>query len=195
MSNDFLLAAGSVDLERLKDKLSDKAMRDEINNKVRNNNNVRNLALLHAVAYGKLKTARWLLEHGGATITTIELSHWTHRGESGKMNIWDLLLEYTLWHKHDKMAALSLLQIMVLKGTPPAYYSLETSLSVENRQVVREGKRIRTQLPAYLAQRQALLDEHSPLIAPLQALVCGYEEPTTTEELWATRLGKENAEV
>jgi hypothetical protein len=84
---------------------------------------------------------------------------------------------------------------MVLKGVPPACYLLETSLSVENIQVVKAGARIRMRLPAYLAQRRALVDEHSPLIAPLQALVCGYEEPTTTEELWATGLGEELREV
>jgi hypothetical protein len=33
------------------------------------------------------------------------------------------------------------------------------------------------------------LDAHCPLIPPLRALVHGYEEPTTTDELWATGLG------
>jgi hypothetical protein len=78
MSNVFLLAAGSGELERAKYMLSDGAVRNKISN------NVRNVALLHAVAYGKILTAIWLLEHGGATITTLELLHWTHRGESGK---------------------------------------------------------------------------------------------------------------
>jgi hypothetical protein len=46
-------------------------------------------------------------------------------------------------------------------------------------------------LQAGLAQRRALLNEHCPLIAPLRALIHGYDEPTTSEELWATGLGDE----
>jgi hypothetical protein len=50
--------------------------------------------------------------------------------------------------------------------------------------------RLRAALPAYLTQRQTLLDTHCPLIAPLLAMVRGYDpEPTTTEELWAKGLG------
>jgi hypothetical protein len=53
--------------------------------------------------------------------------------------------------------------------------------------VVEEGAWLRAALPAYLARRRALLDDHCPLIAPLLALVRGYDpEPTTTE---ATGLG------
>jgi hypothetical protein len=48
---------------------------------------------------------------------------------------------------------------------------------------------MRARLPAYLARRRALLDQHTALIAPLWALVSSYEEPSTTQELWATRLG------
>jgi hypothetical protein len=55
--------------------------------------------------------------------------------------------------------------------------------------VVKEGARLR----AYLARRRALLDAHCPLLAPLLALVHGYDvEPTTTEELWATMLALTN---
>jgi hypothetical protein len=54
--------------------------------------------------------------------------------------------------------------------------------------LVQEGVRLRAQLPAYLAQRRALLDKHCPLIAPLCALVSDYEVPTFTDELWATSL-------
>jgi hypothetical protein len=57
--------------------------------------------------------------------------------------------------------------------------------------VVQEGARVRARLPAYLAQRRALLDAHCPLIAPLQDLVHGYEMPPTTDELWPTGLGAE----
>jgi hypothetical protein len=55
--------------------------------------------------------------------------------------------------------------------------------------VVEEGARLRAGFPAYLARRRALLAEDTSLIAPLRALVSSYEEPTTTEELWATGLG------
>jgi hypothetical protein len=82
----------------------------------------------------------------------------------------------------------ALLRVMVLKGAPPA--DLVSQLRPEHAQVVEEGMRLRAALPAYLAQRQALLDAHCPLIAPLRALVRDYDpEPTTTEELWATGLG------
>jgi hypothetical protein len=56
--------------------------------------------------------------------------------------------------------------------------------------MVQEGARLRARLPAYLVRRQALLDAHCPvLLPPLLALVHGYMELTTTEELWATGLG------
>jgi hypothetical protein len=48
-------------------------------------------------------------------------------------------------------------------------------MSLEHSHIVEEGARLRAGLPAYLAQRRAL--------------VSSYEEPTTTEELWATGLG------
>jgi hypothetical protein len=54
----------------------------------------------------------------------------------------------------------------------------------------KDGVRLRARLPAYLAQRRALLDAHCPLLPPLQDLVHGYEEPTTTDEIWATGLGE-----
>jgi hypothetical protein len=53
-------------------------------------------------------------------------------------------------------------------------------------QLVKDGARIRSNFPAYLARRRALLDAHCPMIAPLRAIVNGYETPTTTDELWAT---------
>jgi hypothetical protein len=169
---EFLIAARKGKLERVKKILSEEAAHINISK------DARNWAFVTSVANGRLLMATWLLEYGGAAFSS-----------KGRSNIWDLLLEYTLWHKHDKTAVSSLLQVMVLKGVPPARFSLAASLSVENMQVVNEGTRIRTRLSAYLAQRRALVDEHSPLIAPLQALVCDYEAPTTTNELWATGLG------
>jgi hypothetical protein len=53
--------------------------------------------------------------------------------------------------------------------------------------VLQEGGRLRARLPAYLVRRRALIDAHCPLpLPPLRALVHGYMELTTTEELWAT---------
>jgi hypothetical protein len=76
---------------------------------------------------------------------------------------------------------------MVLHGGPPA--SLTKDLAPPLQQIVQDGARLRARLPAYLTQRRALLDTHCPLLPPLQDLVHGYEELTTTDELWATGLG------
>jgi hypothetical protein len=82
----------------------------------------------------------------------------------------------------------ALLRVTVLKGDPPGKFVAR--LKPEHKRVVEEGARLKAALPAYVAQRQGLLDAHCPLIAPLLALVSGYDpEPTTTEELWATGLG------
>jgi hypothetical protein len=54
---------------------------------------------------------------------------------------------------------------------------------------VEEGARLRARLPAYLLRRQALLNAHCPLIAPLRTIINGYETPTTNDELWDTGLG------
>jgi hypothetical protein len=76
---------------------------------------------------------------------------------------------------------------MVLRVAPPA--ELSARLSPKHAQVVEDGARLKAGLPAYLARRVVLLDAHCPLIPPLRMLVHGYEEPTTTDELWATGLG------
>jgi hypothetical protein len=78
----------------------------------------------------------------------------------------------------------SLLRVMVLQDAPPA--ELTALLSPVHARVVTDGARLRAGLPAYLVQRRALLNAHCPLIPPLRALVHGYEEPTTTDEVWAT---------
>jgi hypothetical protein len=80
-----------------------------------------------------------------------------------------------------------LLRVMVLQSAPPA--DLLYRMPPQHLSMAEEGARLRAGLPAYLARRRALFDEHTSLIAPLRALVSSYEEPTTTEELWATRLG------
>jgi hypothetical protein len=131
---------------------------------------------------------QWLLEHGGADITNT-----TPAGRT----TWDLLGEYITrcpssrrgsrmkYPKMDQLTAL--LRVMVLRSAPPD--DLVVQMFPEHSHVAEEGARLRAGLPAYLARRQALLAEHTSLIAPLRALVSSYEEPTTTEELWATGLG------
>jgi hypothetical protein len=81
----------------------------------------------------------------------------------------------------------AMLRVMVLHGGPPE--SLTSELAPPLQQIVHDGARLRARLPAYLAQRRDLLDAHYPLPPPHQALVHGYEEPFTTDELWATGIG------
>jgi hypothetical protein len=88
--------------------------------------------------------------------------------------------------------AKSLLRVMLLQKSPPKWMILAPGSPL--LQVVQEGVRLRAGLPAYLAQRRALLDVHCLLIAPLRALVRDYQVPTTTEELWATGLGMDPQE-
>jgi hypothetical protein len=87
----------------------------------------------------------------------------------------------------DTVELTAMLRVMVLHGGPPG--SLTAELAPPLQQIVQDGARLRAQLPVYLTQRRALLDAHCPLLPPLQDLVHGYEEPTTTDELWATGLG------
>jgi hypothetical protein len=77
---------------------------------------------------------------------------------------------------------------MVLREDPPP--TLVGTLVPEHARVLEEGARLRARLPAFLAQRRALLDDHCPLISSLLALIRDYDPgPTTTEEIWATGLG------
>jgi hypothetical protein len=92
--------------------------------------------------------------------------------------------------KADPLALAGLLRALVVRSAlPPA---LEALLSPELARVVQEGARLRARLPAYLVRRWALLNAHClVLLPPLRALVHGYMELTTAEELWATGLGVE----
>jgi hypothetical protein len=129
-----------------------------------------------------VKTVQWLLEHGKADITDTAPD-----GQS----VWDLLRKHFVASAFKGVVAAdrltALLRVMVLQGAPPV--DLVVHMHPQHSQVAEEGARLRAGLPAYLARRRALLAEHTSLIAPLRALVSGYEEPTTTEELWATGLG------
>jgi hypothetical protein len=145
-------------------------------------------ALLASACCGQFGTMRYLLEEAGANLDDVNYDGNT---------IWGLLVlhfkaaaENGFEEDEEYLAALTgLLRVLVLRiALSPA---LEALLSPEPARVVQEGARLRAQLPAYLVRRRALLDAHCPvLLPPLRALVHGYMELTTTEELWATGLGQ-----
>jgi hypothetical protein len=113
------------------------------------------------------------MEYGGA--------HIAHSNIYGK-SVWDFVES---WAVHDDGWTV-LVKVMLLRSRPPVgtlgFFKLKFG------QLIQDGRRLRARLPAYLVQRQALLNERCPLILPLQALVSGYAEPSV-EELWATGLG------
>jgi hypothetical protein len=171
-----------------------------------------NTALLLAAFgcnYSFPSVVQWLLEFGGAQITDINddnMSVWTvTRGSLGvaallkraysKSNEGDYVSIDGEYVPNEEMivpfggiAAIdSMLRVMVLHGGPPK--SLTQDLAPPLQQIVQDGARLRARLPAYLTKRRALLDAHCPLLPPLQDLVRGYEELTTTDEFWATGLG------
>jgi hypothetical protein len=144
---------------------------------------------------------QWLLEHGGAQITNTNNAGetvWTVNRLYGLPNLFkraymkDRGGEYDFTDgkyvsKRDIVALTSMLRVIMLHGEPPA--SLVADLAPPLQQIVQDGARLRARLPAYLARRRAFLDAKCPLLPPLRDLVHGYEEPTTTDELWATGLG------
>jgi hypothetical protein len=142
-------------------------------------------ALLMSALFGEYATMKYLLEDAGANMDDVN-----NRGK----NVWHLLTEQLTAVAEgetevDFEALIALLRVLVLRDAPPP--SLVTLLPPESARVVQEGARLRARLPAYLVQRRALLDAHCPvLLPPLRTLVRGYMELTTTEELWATGLGK-----
>jgi hypothetical protein len=155
-------------------------------------------ALSRAACYCNPPVLQLLIEYGGAQITDTDNagdSVWSgyHAGYE-KYSLPAVLRcaysksadgEYV--PVRNTAALLSMLRVMLLHGGPPA--SLTADLAPPLQRIVEDGVRLRARLPAYLAQRRALLEAHCPLLPPLQALVHGYETPTTTDELWATGLG------
>jgi ankyrin repeat protein len=164
-------------------------------------------ALLHAAAAEFYPGIEYLLEHGGADITET-----SYNGDT----VWDVLGQVRsqflfnndsdsdidsdffgsdsnskrmrgMQKEETSEAVKSLLRVMVLRGAPPDI--LVPEMTPMSKKLVRRGARIRARLPTYLAERRALLAEHCSLIVPLRALIEGYEEPISTEELWATGLG------
>jgi hypothetical protein len=145
-------------------------------------------ALLVSAREGHYATMHYLLEEVGANMDDVN-----NAGDTA----WDLLTVYIqadaiMFEKAendvDLAALLALLQFMVLRADLP--FALVALLSLEHARVVQEGARLRARLPAYLVRRRTFLDAHCPvLLPPLRALVHGYMELTTSEELWATGLG------
>jgi hypothetical protein len=132
----------------------------------------------------------WLLEFGGAQIIDTNKygrSIWSSCVETDLAS--SLLRAYAKTESGEYIpnlttpALTSMLRVMVLHGGPPK--SLTKRLSPPFQRIVQDGARLRARLPAYLAQRRALLDAHCPLLPPLQDLVRGYEEPITTDDFWA----------
>jgi hypothetical protein len=163
-----------------------------------------NTALLLAggrCCYCYPSVVQWLLEFGGAQITDKchgGKSVWTaHRFNC----LLELLISaytkdcdgeyFTVNGKNvpngNIVALTAMLRVIVLHGGPPK--SLLVNLAPPLQRIIQDGARLQARLPAYLRQRRALLDAYCPLLPPLQALVHGYGEPTTTDELWATGLG------
>ena len=125
----------------------------------------------------------WLVEHGAADVTLVTTSGQT---------IWDCFGDFFFDPPENQInneAApnMMLFRAMLLKAAPPD--ELVAQFCPAKARLVAEGAQLRARLPAYVTQRRACLDAHCPLVAPLQAIVTGYEEPSTTEELWATGLG------
>jgi hypothetical protein len=139
---------------------------------------------------------QWLLEYGGAQITDTDnegSSVWTDTPHRACGLPKKLIGAYTVYDdgenvpNGDKVALTAMLRVMLLHGGPPP--SLAKDLAPPFQRIVQDGARLRARLSAYLVQRRALVDAHCLLLPPLRDLVRGYEEPTTTDELWATGLG------
>jgi hypothetical protein len=107
-------------------------------------------------------------------------------GEGWSDTVWRLLKICVYDPPIDDATLNVVLRVLVMKDIPCPGYTREI-LQGMHAQVAQEWAR----LQACLAQRRALLNEHCPLIAPLLALIYGYDEPTTSEELWATGVGDE----
>jgi hypothetical protein len=137
-------------------------------------------ALLCAASHFPL--LKWLLEVGGASI-----SETTNDGRT----IWDLLRHKFRFDLRGHSAVNALLRVLVLHGDPPRQFVGDLS---RYPQVIEEGARLRARIPAYLAHRRAFLDAKCPLLAPLPeelwTLIFDWEGPATTDELWATGLGR-----
>jgi hypothetical protein len=193
----LLNAAGNGSLEIIQYLLS-----SEGGASITETDNVGNTALLLAArANSNPQTVQWFLEHGGAQITDTNNVGDTVWSSNRLYSLPNLLKRAYMKDADGEVVSIrgayfprkgigeltAMLRVIVLHGGPPE--SLTKNLAPPLQQIVQDGARLRERLPAYLTQRRALLDAHCPLLPPLRDLVHGYEEPTTTDELWATGLG------
>jgi hypothetical protein len=168
-----------------------------------------NTALLLAAGCCRPAMVQWLLEYGGAQITDINIQNtsvWSVNIMCGLPNVLkrayaknddgdfisidgEYVPNESIVPNGDVGALTAMLRVMVLHGGPPDPEYFTKALAPPFQQIVRDGARLRARLPAYRTQRRALVNAHCPLLPPLRDLVHGYEEPTTTDELWATGIG------
>jgi hypothetical protein len=141
-------------------------------------------ALLASVAMYNFQTARYLIEEAGADVNDRDING---------NGIWDVYIDYLIRVargeivESDPSALTALLRTMVVRSGPCSFLPMDSVvMSTERKSIIEKGERLRAALPAHLAHRRALMCEHTSLIAPLQIIVDGYMELTTTEELWAT---------
>jgi hypothetical protein len=113
---------------------------------------------------------QWLLEYGGAQIIDTDEeggSVWTDNRQhtyyglpakpvGAYIGYYDG--EYAPYG--DIVELTAMLCVLVLHGGPPE--SLAQDMAPPLQQIVEDGARLRARLPAYLAQRRALLDAHCP---------------------------------
>jgi hypothetical protein len=142
-------------------------------------------ALLASVAMNNFQTARYLIEGAGADVND--------RDNNGN-GIWDTYMYYLIRVAHgeivessDPSALTALLHTMVVRSGPRTFLPMDiVVMSTKHKSIIEKGERLRVALPAHLAHQRALMCQYTSLIAPLQIIVDGYMELTTTEELWAT---------
>jgi hypothetical protein len=142
-----------------------------------------NTPMTLAAREGKLATLQFIIEHGGGD---------TRRSDEMTI-VWRHLEKHVIdssvpRYPYDVVAVTNFLRVMVLRLSSPDSFISVLNMSRWHQQIMEEGARLRAWLPAYRVQRRGLTDEHCPLLAPLRALVHYYEEPTTTEDIWATVL-------
>jgi hypothetical protein len=139
-------------------------------------------ALIASISMYHFRTARYLIEEAGANTNDCDMHN---------ISLWELLLVYMAKVTRgdivelDPSALTALLRVMVLHSVPHVLMHKLIMLP-ERKYILEMGAKVRAALPAYLAQRRALLYNYTLLIAPLQIIVDDYMELTTTDELWDT---------
>jgi hypothetical protein len=89
--------------------------------------------------------------------------------------VWHLLKLCVYHPPIDDETFNAVLRVLVVKNISRPAPTRE-SLQGMHAKVIQEWVRLQARLPAYLAQRRALLNEHCLLIAPLRVLIHGYNQ-------------------